>query len=393
MTPITLYGSPMSLYTGRARSYLIKAGIDYREEPHASRHFYESVLPKAGGRRGIPTIEFPDGRVIRDGVAIIDHFEERNGHRFSPVTPKQRIVSRLFDAIAAEGLLRPCMHYRWNFDQDNRDFLEFHFQTIYLEDSAAAAEARMKMIQTEVNPAWGVLPETKPLIEALHLSMLKKMNAHFSDHPYLLGGKPCIGDFGMMAPLYGHLGRDPAPLALMQTHAVRLFRWVERMNRPEPDMGEFAGRDEAYLEGDEVPDTLIEVLKHFAIDYVPETRAACQAINDWLRENPDLATGTVAERGIGLEWTDCLEAAYSSPDEEIVRAVAANAGAVTGREIEINTSYGSTDTRFWWQRGIPAAIYGTDLENIAVPDEYILEPEFGQVLKVHAATCVDYLCR
>lgn len=192
------------------------------------------------------------------------------------------------------------MHYRWNFDRDNQDFLKFHFQTIYLEDSVAAADARMKLIQEQVNPAWGMLPETKALIESLHLATLKKMNAHFSDHPYLLGGKPCIGDLGMMAPMYGHLGRDPAPLSVMQTHAVRVFRWVERMNRPEPDMGEFAGRDEAYLEGDEVPDTLVEVLRHFAIDYVPETRAACRAINDWLRENPDLAPGTVAERGIGM---------------------------------------------------------------------------------------------
>ena len=298
--PITLYGSPMSLYTGRARSYLIKAGIDYREEPHASRHFYESVLPKAGGRRGIPTIEFPDGGVIRDGVAIIDHFEERNGHRFSPTTPKQRIVSRLFDAIGAEGLLRPCMHYRWNHDRENQDFLKFHFQTIYLEDSVAAADARMKLIREQVNPVWGVLPETEALIESLHMAMLEKMNAHFADHPYLLGGKPCIGDFGMMAPMYGHLGRDPKPLSLMQIHAVRVFRWVERMNRPEPDMGEFAGAEETYLEGDRVPGTLIELLKHFAIDFVPETRAACRCINDWLRDNPELPSGTVAERGIGM---------------------------------------------------------------------------------------------
>ena len=49
--PVVLYGGPFSLYTGRARSYFIKAGIDYREEPHASPHFYDSVLPKAGGRR------------------------------------------------------------------------------------------------------------------------------------------------------------------------------------------------------------------------------------------------------------------------------------------------------------------------------------------------------
>ena len=72
MDPITLYGGAFSLYTGRVRSYLIKSKIDYREEPHSSAYFYDVVLPKAGGRRGIPTIEFPTGDVIRDGVAIIE---------------------------------------------------------------------------------------------------------------------------------------------------------------------------------------------------------------------------------------------------------------------------------------------------------------------------------
>ena len=38
------------------------------------------------------------------------------------------------------------------------------------------------------------------------------------------------------------------------------------------------------------------------------------------------------------------------------------------------------------------AIYGTGMENIAVPDEHVLEPQFGQMLKVHAATCIAHLC-
>ena len=99
MQPITLYGGPFSLWTGRARSYLIKSGIAYREEPHASQHFFDTVLPKAGGRRGIPTIEFPNGDVIRDGVAIVDHFEALNGEAFSPRTPRQQIASLLLDAV------------------------------------------------------------------------------------------------------------------------------------------------------------------------------------------------------------------------------------------------------------------------------------------------------
>jgi glutathione S-transferase len=299
--PITLYGAPFSLYTGRARSYLIKSGIDYREEPHSSDHFYDVVLPKAGGRRGIPTIEFPNGEVIRDGVAIIDHFEALNGDRFSPDTPKQQIVSQILDVIGAEGLLRACMHYRWNFDLDNQEFLQFHFGTIMRaeEDQEKAAKERMAFIRKEVNPAWGVTLENHEFIETYHLTMLKKLNAHFTDYAYFLGGKPCRGDFGLMAPLYGHLGRDPKPLSLMQLHAVRLFRWVERMNRPEPDVGEFLNKEEVYLAGDEIPQTLIDVLKHFATDFLPETRGACEAINNWLDENKDLPSGTEVERGIG----------------------------------------------------------------------------------------------
>ena len=299
MNPVILYGSPMSLYTGRARSYLIKAGLPYREVPPTSSHFLHTVLPKAGGRRSLPTIELPDGTVIRDGVAIVDHFEAERGHPFSPTSPKQRIVSRLLDAIGAEGLLRPAMHYRWNFDDQNLEFLRFHFKTVFPEGREPAADDRMRFIRDVVNPSWGVWPEAIETIETLYTQLLDKMNGHFAEHPYLLGGRPSVGDFGMMAPLYGHLGRDPAPRLLMQTRAVRVFRWVERMNRPEPDAGEFDDYPDDYLADDEVPATLIATLKHLAIDYVPETRAAWASINDWLARQNDLPPGTTVARGVG----------------------------------------------------------------------------------------------
>ena len=103
----------------------------------------------------------------------------------------------------------------------------------------------------------------------------------------------------MIAPLYGHLGRDPVPLSLMQINAPRLFRWVERMNRSEPDIGEFADKTTNYLANDEIPETLIDVLKHFAIDFIPESVAAYDCVSHWLEENKDLPAGTVAEREVG----------------------------------------------------------------------------------------------
>ena len=93
-----------------------------------------------------------------------------------------------------------------------------------------------------------------------------------------------------------------------------------------------------------------------------------------------------------MKWLLDFEASYCSPDDEIVRLTAANAGAITGQEIEVNASAGSTDTRLWWARGIPAVVYGTNAENIAAPDEYVPLTEFRDVIKVHAATAVDYLC-
>jgi glutathione S-transferase len=301
MNQTTLYGTPVSLYAGRARSYLIKAGIDYRETTQSSAHYRDVVLPKAGGRQGIPTIELGDGTVIRDGAAIIDHFEATSGHSFSPKSPKQRILSRLFDVIGSDGLLRPAMHYRWSFPEENREFVLFHFESVMPagpERSQQAATAAD--LAKAAGGAFGVVPETMELIETLYLELLGKLDSHFGQHPYLLGGRPCIGDFGMMAPLYAHLGRDPKPLSIMQANAIRVYRWVERMNRPEPDVGEFETQSDAYLSDDQVPVSLIDLLKHIAIDFIPETRAAADCINQWIDDQQDLAPGTPIPRGVGM---------------------------------------------------------------------------------------------
>ncbi|MEO0590387.1 MAG: glutathione S-transferase N-terminal domain-containing protein, partial [Pseudomonadota bacterium] len=287
--PITIYGVPNSLYTGRARSYLIKAGIPYREVPPSDPHYQSTVLPKAGGRLGLPTAEFPDGRVIRDGASIIDHFEAESGHAFSPATPKQRFFSRLFDAIGAEGLLRPAMHYRWNFDEANLSYLLFHFRMLAPPGPAGeeiAAKSAKAMRRATL--AFGVTDDTIAMVEEVYEEQLAAMEAHFAATPYLLGGRACIGDFGLYAAMFAHLGRDPKPLSMMFDRALATYRWVERMGRETSDLVEFQNREETYLAGDAIPDTLIAFLKAMAIDFVPETLAAADAINAWIAAQDDL---------------------------------------------------------------------------------------------------------
>jgi|GEM_PF-3727599 len=62
MNPFTLYGMPHSLYTGKARSYLIKQHVNFIE-----------------------------------------------------MTPGHLIASLIFELFGGEGMVRPAMHYRWNF--------------------------------------------------------------------------------------------------------------------------------------------------------------------------------------------------------------------------------------------------------------------------------------
>ena len=89
--PYRLYAITHSLYSGRARAYLIKQGIPFRELSTGHESFKAEVLPK-GKLATIPTLVTPEGEVIRDGAAIIEHFESANDRPCRPLGSRQQIV-------------------------------------------------------------------------------------------------------------------------------------------------------------------------------------------------------------------------------------------------------------------------------------------------------------
>ena len=280
-----LYAITHSLYSGRARSYLIKQGIPFRELSTGHESFKAEALPR-GKLPTIPTLMTPSGDVIRDGAAIIEHFEATSGRPCQPPGPRQQVISALFDVIGTDGLLRPAMHYRWNFPDDNLDFIRFHL--LYSQRDLPQREEKTEQMMGRMRHAaqlFGVTEQSQELVEGLYLEYLDALNAHFEQYPYLLGWRPCIGDFGLLAPMYAHLGRDPYPARLMQQRATRVYRWVERMNRADQDVPEYFEAGTDFLADDEVPETLLAVLRVLAEDFIPETRAAAARINAWLAEN------------------------------------------------------------------------------------------------------------
>lgn len=307
-----LFGMPGSLYTARARSYLIKQRIDFEEAIPADPAW--PGVTQAIGRWIIPVLVLPDGTIIQDGVAIIDHYEAQ-GVRMpaDPDTPVHRAIGHLFELFGGEGMLRPAMHYRWNFDAENLAFLRRDFVSGLMPQAKGDAEAAVFAAASgrmrKAGLSFGIEPETIPTIEASYIALLGLLDAHFADHPYLLGGRPTRGDYGLIAPLYAHLARDPHPATIMKSGYHHVWRWVERMNSAQAQLGGHAARGEVLIDGDGVPETLMALMRFVAEDFLPELGAHVAYANAWLAARPDLVAGTngldnPGVRGIGLAEFD-----------------------------------------------------------------------------------------
>lgn len=311
-----LYGTPGSLHTGKARAYLIKQQIAFENRAAGEARFREEIVPNVQ-RWIIPVLEAPDGELIQDGSDIIAHFEARGAtrHPAYPATPRHRLIAQIFELFGGEGLLRPAMHYRWNFDDTNHAFLSRDFPAALAPTGAdeaaqagvfAMASARMRKAMA----SFGVAAESIPAVEASYAEFLRLYDAHLAASPYLLGGAPTLGDYGLVAPLYAHLARDPYPAQLMKQTAFRVWRWVERMNAPDQDAGEYGAPPETLFAEDAVPETLKALLRFVAEDYLPEVEAYVAFADAWLAERPDITPGTNGlprpqDRGIGqvsFDW-------------------------------------------------------------------------------------------
>ena len=320
-----LYAMRSSLYSAKARSYLVKQRIDYVERPPGDPRFPAEVVPEIG-RWIIPVLQTADGQLIQDTCDIIDYFDaamppERSA---KPAAGVQNIVTRVLEMFGSEGLMRPALHYRWNFDALNMPFVGEDFgRGLMLQDGSstfafgpeidpsdgAAARAEVSKFAADRMRAltldFGVNPETIPEVERSYHEFLALLSAHLETAPYLLGGRPTLGDFGFIAPLYAHLSRDPEPSLIMKREAWPVWRWVERMNSPVADCGEYGDIPRELFTDDSIPPTIVALLAYIGREFAAEVAAHVGFIDAWLEENAEVAEGDVVggrphKRSLGL---------------------------------------------------------------------------------------------
>ena len=334
MNKPVLYAMRSSLYSSKARSYLLKQGIDFTERPPGDPRYAAEITP-AIGRWIIPVLQTADGEVIQDTEDIIDHFDAQMPPERSaiPQNGVLAVLARVFDLLGSEGLMRPALHYRWNFDEHNLPFVledfgrglvlpgasnafeatSFDFGENFGAEGDAAARAQVakfagdKMRQLTVD--FGVNEQTIPAIEDAYMEFLRLYSAHLERAPYVLGGRPTIADYALMAPLYAHLSRDPYPSMIMKRDAWPVWSWVERMLVPIAGTGQYGEISTELFKLDALPQTLIDLLAYIGSEVSDEFAAHVGFIDAYLGENPDVQEGAViggkaTKRTLGkVSWT------------------------------------------------------------------------------------------
>lgn len=296
--PYVLWGTPHSLYTGKARSCLIKKGLPFLERCPSHPDYKARVRP-AVGLVTFPVLETPDGRFIQDStdiVTFLDSLESpASAKSLTPQTPVQLAVARLIDGFGLEGMLQVAMHYRWSYRDEQELFLQTEFgRGLYAADDREARRAAGRRIMDFFSsslPSLGITAQTIPAIEKAYEELLEALDVHFQCYPYVMGWRISIADLGLIAPMYAHLGRDPYPTALMKKRAPNVARWVERMQLPNAPDGEYAPYVADWLPDDQIPVTLEPVLNLLFKDWGPQLGADMARYQHWLDAHPGVEAG------------------------------------------------------------------------------------------------------
>lgn len=284
-----LYGADISYFTGKVRAYLRWKNIPFEEIASDAGVYKEIILPRVGFPV-IPVVIGPDDSCLQDSTEIIDTLESRHaGPSVYPDTPRQRLASLLLETYGDEWLVIPAMHYRWHY---NREWAIQAFGA--LNAPKASAEQQREIGARRAGPfanaavLLGAEPHMHTAIEASYESLLADLSRHFARHPFLFGDRPSIADFGLIGPLYAHQYRDPKSGEHMRTTAPLVVQWVERMQNPIPLSG-------AFLPNDEIPQTLLPVLRRMCAEQLPVLADSARHVRQWITEHP----GEELPRAIG----------------------------------------------------------------------------------------------
>lgn len=276
------FGWLVSPYSAKTRAYLRYKKIPFEDiEIGAVRLF--TMVKRAVGRPVMPTVRRSDGTWMQDTSEIIDTLERDHPEpTVTPAGPCQRVASALLELHADEWLPIVAMYTRWTIPE-NREFAVDEFARSGFPRVPRTIGRRL--IRPVANkmaaylPILGVHAHTRAGISNFAEQLIAQLNRHFSQHPFLLGTRPCLGDFAMYGPLWAHCYRDPGSRYLF-ADAPEVVAWFQRLARPPDEIG-------AFLPDDRVPETLDPIFAVLFAEQWSYIRKLVTAIDRYLQGHPE----------------------------------------------------------------------------------------------------------
>ncbi|MFO1082899.1 MAG: glutathione S-transferase C-terminal domain-containing protein [Reyranellaceae bacterium] len=271
--PYVLHGFDPSPYSVKMRALL-----RYRRLPFVWSNLGSprDVAVAAGLPPVIPVLRFPDGRLMNDSTPLAHALEREHPGRRSvvPDDPALAFLSALLEDFGDEWVTKMMFHYRWYYPADRA------FAQVWIVNSRDPVmdESRRRREMQVFNDRQvgrmalvGCTEQNRPVIEQSYHFLLDTLDRHVRQTPFLLGSRPCLGDFG----LYGQLqilSVDPTPSAEMRARAPNVLVWLIRLD-------DASGVEGTWLDPAEpLPETLPALLAHMAETYLPFLAANARAI-------------------------------------------------------------------------------------------------------------------
>jgi glutathione S-transferase len=303
----TLYGWLVSPYTAKVRSMLVHKGIQFRDCEPSAAQMYLKVKP-AVGRVIMPTMQLADGSWRQDSALICDEIEACHPERpTQPPGAAQRLASSLLELHGDEWLPMLALYFRWAYGADaeggtNAEWAVAEFGRCAFPWAPSAIATHLAQPFASAMKAHrktqGIAPDGQ---EKFARSLIRQLDVHLAEHPFLLGGAPCRGDFSLYGTLWAHLYRDPHSRPLYDD-APHVVRWFERLHGHHADPafpGLAARADRAtgqFLASDQVPLTLDPIFSTLFAEQWPFLTRLAGEIDALAREG---APSTRAPRAFG----------------------------------------------------------------------------------------------
>jgi len=285
-----LIGAEASQFSAKARACLRWKRVAF-EDRNATPEVYRDIIEPRIGYAVIPVLLTPDGQIIQDSAEIIDHVDQlAPGQSAHPRTPLQELVSLLLELYADEWLVIVGMHYRWT---HNDAWMIAEFGRVSAPNASAEEQAGIGEVLAgparEAASRFGVSEDTASGIEAHYEGFLADFSDHMRRHPFVLGNRPSLGDFALFGVLSAVLFRDPESGAHMSRLAPLVVDWIARMKSARAGEGEL-------LANDEIPATLLPILKRQISEQLPVLSDTARALEAWSVAQP---TGARIKRTLG----------------------------------------------------------------------------------------------